>query len=429
MARVHLDRIEAEQGDLPPVCIRCGARASEFIYWRFTWYPWWLGGMPLFRMMNTRRMTALLPVCPAHRQIPFFQAYWNRLRAAELTDVSLVLDGADEYFIHALHDHRMRRRSGAAPAPPGPSPYPGPPLPPGPLPVRPGASSGLGCLWAALIVLFVVSAVLGGMMLLVMMLLNRPPSPPGPAGPPPIGPPGLPPPVAPAAAGPEHVAAAGVCPVAPFPANLPWAALLLAARPDLPRPLTDAELDKALADLKSGDFFRAQGAAGRLARALPTEKRRAETAKELEALTTNPHPPLREAATQALAVWGGPDNVPALLRLLAQERIPHYKEQVLDALAAIRDPSAAQPVAQQLADPFVRGKAAQALKALGPAAEKAVLPFLANPDRGVRIEACQVLGAVGGPDSLEPLQAAAGDADPGVAEEARKARALAAARK
>ena len=78
----------------------------------------------------------------------------------------------------------------------------------------------------------------------------------------------------------------------------------------------------------------------------------------------------RAEAARALASWGGKENTPALVKVLNDTDI-ESREAALDALAALKDPSAAEAVAARLTD--TRDKAAPALKAIGrPAAEAAV---------------------------------------------------------
>ena len=78
-----------------------------------------------------------------------------------------------------------------------------------------------------------------------------------------------------------------------------------------------------------------------------------------------------------------------------------------------RSRPAAAP-ARRLADHFDRPRARRALEAFGPAAEKAVLPYLSDKekDRGLRIEACHVLQTIGTRDSTAALEAVTRSAGP-----------------
>jgi len=153
-------------------------------------------------------------------------------------------------------------------------------------------------------------------------------------------------------------------------------------------------LDQALADLKSPDDGRRKGALNRLARALPDDSRRVEIAEAVEPMLRSPDGWTRGDATKALIVWGGKENTPALVRGLKD---PDFwvVGATLDALKATADPAAAGAVAARLPDQAHRGKAVEVLKAMGPGAEPAVIPFLSHSDGFVRAEACHVLKEIG----------------------------------
>jgi hypothetical protein len=422
MAQVWLERDEAEDGDLPRVCMTCGREARDFVTRRLTWELPGAAGASVaglvglgIRAALTRRMTAVLPLCHLHQG----WRLWGAVKPTRMTAEGVMLNNVCPEFVEALEEYRdggdpkgyvdyeddhPRGRGSATAAPPQRSS---------------GAWVWLLLGGLLLVPLLVVCGGFGAMFL----LLQRVPRPaPGPV-----------PPLAngngPAAAPlrPAHVALALECPQAGFPGNVPWAGLAVLAKGP-PRFLADAELDKLLADLRSDNPFTAGDAAKRLAQADATEKRRREAAAALEAPLSSPFPDVREAGARALGVWGTPESVPVLLKMLDAEPFPNTRGAVLEALAGLKDPRAAEPVARKLADPFGHDKAREALVALGPAAEKAVVPYLANPDRQARIEACQVLAAVGTKNSAGALQAAAQDRDPGVAQAAQQALAAIAAR-
>lgn len=78
-------------------------------------------------------------------------------------------------------------------------------------------------------------------------------------------------------------------------------------------------------------------------------------------------------------------------------------------------------MAGRLSDFLDRPKAARALTAMGPLAEKAVVPLVGKGDPPTRMAACGVLAAVGTPESLPALEAAARDPDRNVARAAADA--------
>jgi serine/threonine protein kinase len=194
-----------------------------------------------------------------------------------------------------------------------------------------------------------------------------------------------------------------VSPGAAFPGSLPWGSLYLSCFRDQSPFLSAAELDKLLADLKSENTFTRQEAAKRLAQVVPVETRRGEVAVTLLRLLRDNSPFDQEPAAHALAVWGTSDSVQPLIELL-EARVPNVRAAALEALAALHDARAIEPVAGRLHDYFDRPHARRMLEAFGPAAEKAVLPYLTHMDKGVRIEACRILQTIGGQDSTEALE-------------------------
>jgi HEAT repeat protein len=76
---------------------------------------------------------------------------------------------------------------------------------------------------------------------------------------------------------------------------------------------------------------------------------------------------------------------------------------VLDTIKTLKDPAAAEAVAAWLAGGD-RGKAADALKAMGTGAEGPVLKYLTDSDENVRAEACRILQVVGTTASIPALE-------------------------
>jgi hypothetical protein len=75
MARIKLERYEAEEGDLPDICMKCGARATTEKLRRFSWQPPWVyvlllaGLLPflIVALILTKRMRIPVPLCAEHR--------------------------------------------------------------------------------------------------------------------------------------------------------------------------------------------------------------------------------------------------------------------------------------------------------------------------------------------------------------------------
>lgn len=187
------------------------------------------------------------------------------------------------------------------------------------------------------------------------------------------------------------------------------------------KPIDEAGIDAALEELKGRDAWKARGACDRLAKAIPVEARRAEVAKALEGALDDRDGFLRVAAAKALAAWGTPQSVPALISVL-EDRDFFLRTSAMAALGQIKDPRGAEAVAKQLLPHHGRMEASKVLQAMGPVAEPYVLPLLEDRDWAVQMEACKILGAIGTPKSLEPLKTLSRKANNGlVSREADKA--------
>ncbi len=80
MASVKILLSDLRRGNLPNLCIRCGAPTTDRVTREFYWYPWktytWLAGGVLFFMaavlVDTKRIRTLVPLCRRHqRQWPW----------------------------------------------------------------------------------------------------------------------------------------------------------------------------------------------------------------------------------------------------------------------------------------------------------------------------------------------------------------------
>lgn len=186
-----------------------------------------------------------------------------------------------------------------------------------------------------------------------------------------------------------------------------------------PKAISEDEIGKVLADLKSDKPFRVRGATQRLFRAIPIDSRRDEVTASLEALLKDRDAGIRAEAAKALKTWASAKNVPALVGLLTDTNI-FARHAALEALGKIPDPKSAEAVAQQLPELGVRMQAVAALKAMGPVAEKAVLPYLKDRDWAIRRDACKILADIGTTESLPALKSAAADSNRIVSREAEK---------
>ncbi|HEV3383352.1 MAG TPA: trypsin-like peptidase domain-containing protein [Gemmata sp.] len=166
------------------------------------------------------------------------------------------------------------------------------------------------------------------------------------------------------------------------------------------------EIDRALDDLKSTDNRVRKDAAERLAKVYAVlPDLHVEVAKALEPLVLDKDFWLSQSALNAMKLWTSKENVPGLAGYLELDNADQRRGAVLAIVAKFKDPAAAKGLANCLSSGFDRGNAAAALKAIGPAAEKAVFPFLSHKDSWTVREACLVLKEIGTAESIAPIQA------------------------
>lgn len=172
-------------------------------------------------------------------------------------------------------------------------------------------------------------------------------------------------------------------------------------------PPADADVvTRTLFDLKSPLSSRREEAARRL-KTMPPNERRAEVARTLvEALQKETNPFNRQEIMEALAVWGTKDAVPDMLKALHSLEKHDFvtRQAIFHVLARLKDERACEPIALYLEDLPSRHDAAEALKAMGSIAEKAVLKRLDKPDPFLRQQVCEILAAIGTKESLPALQ-------------------------
>ena len=186
------------------------------------------------------------------------------------------------------------------------------------------------------------------------------------------------------------------------------------------RPLTDKEIETALADLASDDEERILESAKLLAEKKPQDSN-PKIAQALETVMLKDKDVRgRSEAARAMKNWSTPENVPGLLKALG-DRWPPVRSSATAALCKYAPKEAIKPVAQLLLNLQTRGAAAEFLKAVGADAEDAVLPQLDNKDAWVRAEVCSILEAIGTKKSLPALEKALADDNWMVNGNARKA--------
>jgi HEAT repeat protein len=106
-----------------------------------------------------------------------------------------------------------------------------------------------------------------------------------------------------------------------------------------------------------------------------------------------------DVVLRAYLHWAGPENVPDMIRMVQSTNLPEWGPQnagrVMQALARLQDPRAADALAEKLADPALRDQAVDALRLLGPAAEGAVLDYVFDDNADARLRANQLLAEYG----------------------------------
>jgi hypothetical protein len=112
---------------------------------------------------------------------------------------------------------------------------------------------------------------------------------------------------------------------------------------------------------------------------------------------------------RAMRVWATQENVPALVRALDEQKMDGIPSDAnkdgLAALGRLKDGRGAAAAARYLTNFFLRDAAADALKQMGPVAEKAVLKYYFDRDGGVREKARVLVQGYGTKESVIIAQA------------------------
>jgi formylglycine-generating enzyme required for sulfatase activity len=186
---------------------------------------------------------------------------------------------------------------------------------------------------------------------------------------------------------------------------------------DEKKEVSSALVIAALGDLKSPDKTIRRFAAERLANLQP-EANREKVSKELERMMRDHDIFVLGAATRALTVWGGKENISGLIELTTDQNI-FNRAGAIQVLGTLKDERAAEAVARRLSNNFDRGKASDTLKGMGPMAEAVVLKRLGSEIKEVRIECFKILRDIGTEKCIPAVEQATRDRDPDVAKEAR----------
>jgi S1-C subfamily serine protease/HEAT repeat protein len=180
--------------------------------------------------------------------------------------------------------------------------------------------------------------------------------------------------------------------------------------PTAMNPLKESDVAAAVAELGSRDLRRRVQAAVRLRDCAPIEGRGDEVIRALLAQLDDRDGSIRNAAIQALGVWGRADTVQPLIDRLNDDRYGSHSE-LFEALARLEpDPRTARAMLDWLAKDT--GQAVRVLRSMGPAAEPELLKFVAGKAQPqLRVEACRVLKDIGTSQSEPVLQGLARQKD------------------
>jgi predicted Zn finger-like uncharacterized protein len=144
-------------------------------------------------------------------------------------------------------------------------------------------------------------------------------------------------------------------------------------------------LDDVVANLNSSDKNKQREAAEWLAKAPLDKGRQDEVAKALDPMLADKNNIW--PAFNALQVWATKENVPSLAKMLDADNLQgvpgDHNQKAMQILGKLQDERGAAPVARFMTNFFSREGAVNALRAMGPVAEKAVLKYFKHGDGGV----------------------------------------------
>jgi HEAT repeat protein len=167
-------------------------------------------------------------------------------------------------------------------------------------------------------------------------------------------------------------------------------------------------MGRELADLKGGPPEARAQALAWVAQADPQDADRARVTAALEPLLVDgdlSHDLNPDLLLRAYLHWAGPDNVPAMIRMVDDPTLPAWNPRktglVMEALGKLQDKRAIDALVQKLPDPVLHDQAVSGLRLMGPDAENAVLKYFFDGDPDTRTRAGQLLQDYGtAPDTI-----------------------------
>jgi HEAT repeat protein len=167
----------------------------------------------------------------------------------------------------------------------------------------------------------------------------------------------------------------------------------------------DRQLEQTVTDVGAAEIARRRAALQSLTKLQVIQASRDKVARALNEPLLDSDNGIRQEALNAVKIWGSKANTATLVKVLQGK--DGDKGRVIEILGILKDPEAAPVLAKSLTNFFERGPASKALKAIGSAAETAVIECLKSADGQVRGEACRILAEIGTLKSLVALDAAA----------------------
>ena len=188
-------------------------------------------------------------------------------------------------------------------------------------------------------------------------------------------------------------------------------ALAPAPPPAPPRKLSDADLEKLTADLKSSDL-ETRRAAVRQLNGAEVESPSAEFISLVAAVALDSELSIRYPAANFLSTHATTNEVPVLIKLL-KDSDWSSRQYAAKALGRLKDPRAIQPLTDVIARSGNMNSqdANAALISIGAPAEKAVLDLLNERNADTQRQACAILQQIGTDASLDALQKLVGDSE------------------
>jgi hypothetical protein len=189
------------------------------------------------------------------------------------------------------------------------------------------------------------------------------------------------------------------------------------AKPAISIPADADPVTKSLLQLKSSDMGQKKEAVHRLERTAP-DKRLHEVVTALLPLLNDDDGFLVNDVIKTLMVWRSPAVLPALIQRTNDNRF-FVRKEAIKALGKFPDARAVEAIIPHIREDGFEAEAA--LKEIGPTAEPALIGKLRDGDPHVRRITCEILGQIGGADTIKAMRAIPLDPDLGVRMAANRA--------